>query len=316
MTLRARFGLIALSFVLPLLAAGLLVVFTVGSVTLAANDRAIIWAEATPSRLNAMEHRVLSNPWFGGGRALAAGAQAPLPTQCHAGARQYSFGGLREGEAQAAREILELIATEAGATVCLTNIFVINELPDPARQDWTRTVSSVVLDTSVIPAAMVLAAYLAMSGALGLGSRAQPQPSAPRSLAFAAIGALTAWVALSGLCAAAHHVGHTEPVTQALSVELVGPALALALMVVVPAMMELAFRGWMLPLAERAFGAAAALVLTSAAFAAISLPGDAWQAAGQFAVGVTLGIVYLKSRSLAACILASLALNVATFFGV
>ena len=315
MKLRARVAMLALSFVLPLLATGSLVLFTVGAVTLAASDRAIIWAESTPSRLNALEQRVRSNPWFGGGRAVDAGENAPLPTDCRPGARQFSFGGLREGEAQAAREILELIASEAGATVCVTNVFVINEPPDPARQNWTEVVSSWLLSTSLIPAAMVVAAYFSMAGALGLPQPIQ-QPSAKRrTLAIALLGALVAWISMSGLSAAAGWAGYEGPTTPAMSIELVGPGLALALMVVVPATMELAFRGWMLPLVERGTGTAPAVVSTAAVFAGANLPDDAWQAAGQFLLGLVLGTVYVRTRSLGACILASIALSVTAFFG-
>lgn len=315
MRLRERVAHTALSLVLPLLAVVLLVVFTVGSVTLAASDRAVIWAEATPSRLNAMDHRVLANEWFGGGRALPASAQRPLPAQCAPGARQYSFGGLREGEAQAAREILELIADEAGARVCLSNLFIINERPDPARQHWTQAASSVVLDTSLLPASLLLAAYLAMAGALRLAPGPRQGLSAVRRIGAGIAGAGIAWLLMAALATAARLTGQDDVAGPAMTVGMVGPGLAIALMAVVPAMMELAFRGWMLPLAERAWGTWPAIVASAGASAAAGFPETAWQAGGQFTAGVVLAIVYVRTRSLAACIVASVLLGVAAFHG-
>lgn len=316
MRMRERAALLALSLLLPLLAVGLLLLFTVGSVALSASDRAIVWAEATPSRLSAMEHRVGANEWFAGGRTLNASERTPLPTDCHPGARQFSFGGLREGEAQAAREILELMASEAGATVCLTNTYLINELPDLSRQHWIQAAASGLLSTSLLPFALVLAAYLSMAGKLQLGSAGFDYGAQTRALGAGVAAAIGVWLLLTAVSAASRLAGQGDDRETAMSVALVGPGLAVALILVVPMLLELAFRGWMLPLAGRAIGPVAAALFSSTAYAAASLPMDAWQAAGQFGTGMVLAGLYLRTRSLSACVLASVLVGMATFLGV
>ena len=111
------------------------------------------------------------------------GGDSPLPAGCGAGAREFSFGSLGEFEAQAAREILELMASQAGARVCLSNLFIINELPDAGSQTWLQEARARLLGASMLPLAMVLLAYAAMSGRLGLPNLVALSPAgghAPR----------------------------------------------------------------------------------------------------------------------------------------
>jgi membrane protease YdiL (CAAX protease family) len=302
-----------LSLLLPILAMALLAVFTIGAVMLSANDRAIVWAEGTPGQLQEMQHRVLANPWFGHGRGRQATSTNPLPPECGAGAREFSFGSLGEFEAQAAREILELMASETGARTCLSNIFIINELPEHARQSWTQWMASTILGASILPLAMVLFVFAALSARMKLGT----------PMGNAGTGRTLAWgtgagAGVSLLMAIAHWLGvpATDHVQAAasLSVANVGYPLAFTLVLAVPVIEEMAFRGWMIPLAERGMGSVPAALASSVLYAAASLPADAWSASGYFLVGAAYAGIYLRTRSVLACVVANVMVSVTSFW--
>ena len=296
------------SLLLPALAVALLALFTIGAVMLSSNDRAIVWAEGTPAQLGEMQRRVLANPWFKHGRHRQATGNHPLPVECDAGARQFSFGSLGEFEAQAAREILELIASEAGARTCLTNVFIINELPEGASQTWAQKAASTVLGASILPLAMVLFAFVALSGRLRLETLTG---RGDRLWVTAAWGAGTG-VGVSLVLAVGHWLG--APAANAMTLANVGFPLAFTLMVAVPVIEEVAFRGWMLPLAQRGIGALPAALASSALYAAASLPGDAWSAAGYLLLGGACAGLYLRTRSVTACIGANVLASVTAFW--
>jgi membrane protease YdiL (CAAX protease family) len=304
-----------LSLLLPVLAVATLALFTIGAVMLSANDRAIVWADGTPGQLAQMQRQVSANPWFRHGRSEAAGADRPLPAGCGATAREFSFGSLGEFETQAAREILELMASRAGARICLTNVFIINELPDRARQSWLQAFAHTLLAASVLPLALVLSAYLAMSGRLKLA----PLLASGRNGAAASL----AWGIGLGFCASlllalVHWLGagaqNPAQATAAMTVANVGYPLAFTLVMAVPVIEEVAFRGWMIPLAERGIGTLPAAGASSALYAAASLPADAWSAAGYLLLGMACAAVYLRTRSVPACIVANVMVSATSFW--
>lgn len=311
MRIRDRAKALLQSLLLPVLAVALLAAFTIATVTLSANDRAIVWAEGTPAQLDQMQHRVSSNAWFGHGRSRLASEANPVPTPCGANAREFSFGALGEFEAQAAREILELIASEAGARPCVTNLFIINELPDPAAQSWAQKAAAIVLGASVLPLAMVLFVYGALSGRLRPGLPALGGGSLASGLAWG----VGAGVAASLVLALVHRWGAEETTQLAsMTVANVGYPLAFTLMVAVPMMEEVAFRGWMIPLAERGLGSLPAALASSLLYAAASLPADAWSAAGYLSLGAVYAAVYLRTRSVLACIAANILASTTAFW--
>ena len=305
---------LAQSLLLPVMAVGLLALFTIGAVMLSANDRAIVWAEGSPAQLTEVQRRVSSNPWFKHGRERQATGTNPLPAECRAGAREFSFGSLGEFEAQAAREILELIALETGARPCLSNVFIINELPDRASQSWTQRAASILLGASILPLAMVLFVFLALSGRLRLGT---PLGNSDRLSSPLAWGVSTgAGVSLVMALFAALGTTSTEPALAAASMTVanVGYPLAFTLVVAVPVIEEVAFRGWMIPLAERGIGSIAAALASSMLYAAASLPADAWSAAGYLLLGATYAGLFLRTRSVLACVVANILVSMTSFW--
>ncbi len=314
MRIRDRAKVLLQSLLLPVAAVVLLAVFTLGSVMLSAQDRAIVWAEGTPSQLGEVQRRVSANAWFKHGRTRAATVSNPLPPECGSSAHEFSFGSLGEFEAQAAREILELIALEAGARTCLSNVFIINELPEPSRQTWMQEAASTVLGASIIPLATVLLVFALMSGRFNLGALPGSRTRPNLGLAWG----IGAGVGLSLVLALVHSFGGVDPDPSngaaAMTVANVGYPLAFALVIAVPATEELAFRGWMIPLAERAIGSLPAGLASSMLYAAASLPADAWSAAGHMLLGATYAALYLRTRSVLACIVANVMASATAFW--
>lgn len=314
MRIRDRAKALLQSLLLPIAAVALLAFFTLGTVMLSAQDRAIVWAEGTPSQLEQVQRRVSANAWFKHGRARTATASNPLPPGCGAGAHEFSFGSLGEFEAQAAREILELIALEAGARTCLSNVFIINELPDRSRQTWMQEAASTILGASIIPLATVLLVFVLMSRRLNLG--ALPGSGARPNLGLT--WGIGAGIGLSLVLGLVHFLGGFGPGPSngatAMTVANVGYPLAFALVFAVPAIEELAFRGWMIPLAERGIGSVPAALASSSLYAAASLPADAWSAAGYALLGAVYAALYLRTRSVLACVVANVLASATNFW--
>jgi membrane protease YdiL (CAAX protease family) len=84
---------------------------------------------------------------------------------------------------------------------------------------------------------------------------------------------------------------------------MLGPGLVLGIVVVEPLLCELAFRAWMLPLAQRAVGIWPAAGLTTLAYAAAQLPTGLADAAPALLLGGINAALYLRTRSLLACTL-------------
>ena len=298
------------SVLLPVAAFALLALFTVGSVTLGANDRAIVWAEGTPGQLQEMSRRVSANPWFKHGRERLASEANPRPLDCAPDAREFSFGSLGEFEGQSAREILELMAAEAGARACLSNVFIINELPDRASQSWAQQAASTMLGASLLPLALVVFTFVALADRMKLGSLLG-RGSETRPFALAWGVATGAGVSLA--LALGHWLDSGTAVTPGMTVENVGYPLAFTLVFAVPVIEEVAFRGWMIPLAERGAGSVAAALGSSVLYMAASLPADAWSASGSLLLGLAYSTVYLRTRSVPACIVANVTVSATSF---
>ena len=306
-----RLKALLLSVLLPVAALGLLALFTIGSVTLGANDRAIVWAEGTPAQLQEMSRRISANPWFKHGRARQASDALPPPSECAADAGEFSFGSLGEFEGQAAREILELIAAEAGARICLTNVFIINELPDRASQSWTQQAASTILGASLLPLALVVFAYVGLARRMKLysllgGTRERLSITLAWGIGTGAVVSL-----VLGL---ANGLGAGATAAPGMTAANVGYPLAFTLIFAVPVIEEVAFRGWMIPLAERGVGSVAAALCSSVLYVAASLPADVLSAAGSLLLGLAYAMVYLRTRSVPACIAANVVVSATSFW--
>ena len=107
-------------------------------------------------------------------------------------------------------------------------------------------------------------------------------------------------------------LGFEVPRTAGLAIPEIGASLAFALVIASPFMDELAFRGWMLPLAERATGLLPGAMLSTATYAALQAPSTTLDAAIHVVQGGLYAALFLRTRSLLACVLAHCGCSVAT----
>jgi membrane protease YdiL (CAAX protease family) len=299
-----RLVLLALAILMPLLATSTLFFFAASAVMVGSSDRALVWAEGNRSQLDSMSLRVTQTPWFPQGRTRAPDASNPQPSGCSAAAREFSFGGLRAEQAQAARSVLEAHASDSGARICQSNVFIINEHPDPAATTTATRVASALLQSALIPCGLAVLIYWAFARQLRLQPNAGGQPVRVQ----VAIGALAGVSGVLGLAALAWllrtmGVASPEPLPGTLAG--LGPWLLLAVLFSEPLLEELAFRAWLIPLAERAVGTAGAAVLSTLLFTSVHLPFGWSGFAPALLVGGVLAATYVRTRSLLACVMAN-----------
>jgi len=299
-----RLGLLALAILMPLLAGTVLVFFATTSVMVGDTDRAIVWAEGNRSQIETLRQRVGDSPWFPNGRTRAPDADNPVPPECGETAHEFSLGGLRAEQAQAARSVLESYARDAGATVCLTNVFIINEHPDPVATPPLSRLANGLLQTALIPCGVALLIYWAFAGQLRLRLDAESK-GLPAQIGSAFVAAFVGVLALAGLGWLMRTAGWTSPEPVVGSLAELGPYLLVAILFSEPLLEEISFRAWLIPLAERAIGTAGAAALSTLLFALMHLPFGLAEFASAGVAGAVLTATYLRTRSLLACVVAN-----------
>jgi len=299
-----RAALLGLAILMPLLAATALVFFAASTVMVGSSDRALVWAEGNRSQMDSMSLRVAATPWFPQGRTRAADASNPAPSGCSATAREFSFGGLRAEQAQAARSVLESHAADAGARICQSNVFIINEHPDPIAATTAARLASALLQSALIPCGLAVLVYWAFARQLGL----QPNPDGQPLRVQMAIGAVAGVSGVLGLATLAwllRTIGLASPEPLQGTLAGLGPWLLVAVIFSEPLLEELAFRAWLIPIAERAVGTAGAAALSALLFASVQLPFGWSGFAPALLVGGVLAATYVRARSLLACVVAN-----------
>lgn len=314
MNLGRRAALLALSLLLPAVYLASVVGFTLATLRVGDNDRAIVWVAGTPAQLAAASLSLQANEWFTDVRVDAASAQLPAPAECPAQARQLSLGKLRQEETQAARELIEAIAQDNGARICRSQMYVINESRARQMRPVTAALASAVLESCLLPLALVLATFLTFASRLGLRLQATHPLSRRRQLALGLAAALGWWLAMLLLDAALRSFGIAVAPSEPWSAAALGPGLVVAIVLVEPLLCELSFRAWMIPLSERALGAWPAAIASTLAYAAAQLPATLADAAPSALLGAINSAIYLKTRSLPACVLCSALASASVFF--
>lgn len=316
MTAVRRAALLALSLLLPAITLASVVGITLATLRLGDNDRAIVWVAGTPAQLAAASLSLQANEWFADVGVDVASAALPAPLECPAQARQLSIGKLRQEETQAARELIEAIAQDNGARVCRSQMYVINESRAGRTQPTSAAFAGALLESCLLPLALVVGVFLALAGRLGLRG---PVP-APRALGrqlAAGIGAGVGWwLATSLLDASLGRFGLALVPAEPWSASLLGPGLVVAIVLVEPLLGELSFRAWMLPLSERALGPWAAAIGSTLAYAVAQMPATPADAAPSLLLGAINAALYLKTRSLVACVLCSAMASASLFLPV
>lgn len=312
MTLRNRLGWLLLALCLPLVHAVAMRSFMLAEMHSAGADRAIVWVQGSPGQLDALDRQVDGRHGrVPGGRVRPASDALAPPKPCGPDAREYSIGALHADQNHPARQLLEALAAEAGAEVCRSRMFVFNELRVPAERSAGERAASFAMQSLLLPAGFVIAGYWAFARQWSLPSPWASNTALPlhRQVASGLALALVAWAVLKGVGLAVPEAGIDSGYTLAA----VGWPIALAIVVFEPLMQELALRLWLVTLAERALGTWPAVALSGLVMVPIhyTLGWADWLPS--VAVGCAIAALYVRTRSLWACLAANSALGLALF---
>ena len=300
-----RLGLLLLSLCLPAL---MLVVTGAGFfalIHLGNHDRTLAWVSGTPGQLQALEQAVTAHPVFRHGQVAAGAFERHRPASCGTDMVSASFSRLHEYEVRVARDTLEQLIREAGATPCPAHAYVFNDLPNPFDPaDWHDSLVAVLL-VLLIPAGSLLLAYWACAGQFGLPALFRRDgPSAGTLVAALAVAlAGFAWASAVGALFAPAGAG-IDAAARVLAMPTPSLPILLVVGLYAPVLEELAFRAWLLPIAARAVGNLGAGLLSALAFAAMFLPGGGATALAWLGLGLLLAGLFLRTRSVPACVLA------------
>lgn len=305
-----RVALVVVSLALPALmlvitAACFFVLTSMGN-----HDRSLVWVQGTPAQLAALERSVTGHPVFRHGRVQAGAFERHRPDSCDPGLVSASFSRLHDYEVLVAKATLDQLVRDAGATPCRAHAFVFNDLPNPLDPtEWDESLASMLL-MLLLPTGSLLVAYWSCSAQFGLprlfASRWPPARSVVVALAVAALA--LAWATLAGWLQSLLVPGAPPPPDSFRM-----PSFSVVMLVVAalyaPFLEEVAFRGWLLPIAERAVGTGGAIALSALAFASLQLASGAFAALAALGLGAGLAALFARSRSVPACVLAHGAFN-------
>lgn len=269
------------------------------------HDRVLLWVEGTPAQLQSLRERVLHHEVFAHGEAIAGGHARHRPDGCAPDSTAISFMRLRNFELAAATSALVDLAREAGVQACRGHAIVFNDLPNPLdAAQWADSLVSLLL-VLLIPTGSVLVVYWAASQQHGLPSLWRSPDSTGGAMAIGAAGAAAAFAALQLVTLATRafapwlgpEASGWQPGTLSLPVFLLAGLYA-------PFLTELAFRAWLLPIASRAVGNVSAAFVSALAGTALPWPEGPGDALASLAFGLVMAVVFLRTRSLPACVLA------------
>lgn len=307
-----RIALVVVSLALP----ALMLVITAGCffvlTSMGNHDRTLVWVQGTPAQLAELERSVTRHPVFRHGRVQAGGFDRHRPDSCDPRLVSASFSRLHDYEVLVAKATLDQLVRDAGTTPCRAHAFVFNDLPNPLDPtEWDESVASMLL-MLLLPTGSLLVAYWSCSSQFGLprlfASRWPPGRSVATALALAVLA--LAWATLTGWLQSRLVPGAPAPPDSFRM-----PSFSLAMLVVAalyaPFLEEVAFRGWLVPIAERALGTGGAIALSALAFASLQLGNGLFDALAALGLGAGLAMLFARSRSVPACLLAHGAFNAA-----
>lgn len=297
-----RLGLLLLSLALPALMLVVTAACLFALTTMGNHDRSLVWVQGTPQQLRTLEQSVTAHPVFRHGRVEAGAFERHRPRSCAPDMVSASFSRLHDYELLVAKTTLDALVRESGATPCRAHAFVFNDLPNPlVPGEWSDSLAMVLL-MLLLPSGTVMVAWWSCSAQHGLprlaGSDRPALPTLALALLVAALG--LGWVAL---LEALWPLLVGEP-AHALRLPSFSIGMLLVAAVYAPFLEEVAFRGWLVPIARRAVGAAPAAGLSALAYAAVHLPGGAAGALAALGLGALLAALFLRTRSVLACIIA------------
>lgn len=304
-----RLGLLGLSLLLPALLLGLAATWMFALTQLGHHDRVLAWVHGTPAQLATLRADITRHPVFVHGNVVHGGFADHRPDECAGLDVAVGFSRLREFELAAARATLQEVVRASGVRACEAHATVYNDLPSPLDPDaWDDSLVTALLMV-VVPTGTLLIAYWGFGYAFRL-----PSPFALPRPAGHALGIGVA-AAVAGL-AAVHLIdglgrllwpgsGLGSDALPGMGPEATWWPMFLIVGAYAPFLEELAFRAWLIPVAERAIGLLPACGLSVLTFTAVHLPfaGGA-ELLGTAALAAIFTAVYALTRSLPACLVA------------
>lgn len=308
MTPQRKLLLLAMSLLLPALLAACTHVFVAGLGQVGDSDRAIVWAQGAAPDIESVRTRIESSDVFRAGRVAKPPQPDYVSPHCGADAVELSFGGLGLHDGQAASEALELLATQAGLQVCASGIFVIDDASTEAAAGQFGFFAQHLMLSLGVPGGIAASVYWMFRGQLRLPALSGPRSAASDlGLGLIAALALVAVTSAVNLGFAVPWFGDRPGLPSGSGATTV--LLVLALIGLSPVLEELAYRAWLITLAERAVGAWAAGALSSLAFSASLLPASGREWLLGMVLGAVCSALYLRTRSLWAPIAANAGFN-------
>jgi len=320
-----RLGLLGLSTLLPALLLGLAATWMFALDKLSHHDRVLAWVQGTPAQLDTLQAGITRHPVFAQGDFVHDGFPEHRPDECAGLDVAVGFSRLRTFELAAARATLQELVRTSGVRACEAHATVYNDLPSPFDPEaWNDSLVTALLMV-VVPTGTLLIAYWGF----GVGFRL-PSPFALPRPVWPALG-IGAAAAVAGL-AAVHLIDGISRLLWPGSgmgsdaipgMDAAAPWWPMFLIVglYAPFLEELAFRAWLIPVAERAVGLLPACGLSVLAFTAVHLPFAGTELLGTAVLAALFSAVYALTRSLPACLVAHGGYNVlalalhATFSG-
>ncbi|KFL37980.1 CPBP family intramembrane glutamic endopeptidase [Arenimonas donghaensis] len=309
-----RLGLLGLSLLLPALLLGLAATWMFALDKLGHHDRVLAWVQGTPAQLQSLQARVTRHPVFADGEFVPDGFPDHRPEECAGLDVAVGFSRLRTFELSAARTTLQDLVRASGVRSCEAHATVYNDLPSPFDPEaWDDSLVTALL-MLVVPTGTLLIAYWGF----GVGFRL-PSPFALPRPVWPALGIAVA-AAVAGV-AAVHLIdglsrlvwpGSGMGSDAILGMDADAPWWPMFLIVglYAPFLEELAFRAWLIPVAERAVGLLPACGLSVLAFTAVHLPFVGPELPGTVVLAAIFSAVYALTRSLPACLVAHGGYNV------
>ncbi len=309
-----RLALLALSLLLPALLVALMAGWFLALTTYSHHDRSLAWVQGTPGQLASLRDAVLEHPVFPEGEFEAGGFADHRPSECAGEDVVVGFSRLREFELSAATATLDELVRESGVHRCDAHVFIFNDLPSPLDPTaWDDSLVTLLL-ALFLPTGTLLIAYWGFGLAFTLPSPLHLPRPVMRTLGLGLSGAVAGLAAVKAI-ELLLRLAWPDALAGGEGVSGLGPdpfSLPVILIVGVyaPFLEELAFRAWLIPIAERAIGLWPACAMSVLAFTAIHLPFAGAELPGTLALGAIFVAVYAFSRSLPACLIAHGGYNV------
>lgn len=310
--------LLAMSMLLPVALALCTHLFVNALMQAGDHDRAIVWAQGGHKEVMSAQAALRSNDVFSSGRVIPASATLQPPGTCGNHAVELSFGKLQSSVAQAAREELEHLAHASGLQVCATGLFRINDASTDTAAGRSGFAAQHLLLYIVVPGGICLCLYWMFREQFALPAL-RPGARIPVDFALGAAALLLLFLVVSAVNGAAGLPWQGEQPGVAPGLDASAIVMVLALAAISPIIEELAYRAWLITLAERTLGAWGAGALSTVAFTLSYRPGTLHDTLTLLGIGAVCSLLYVRTRSLVApvtahagFVLASLAASTAS----